>query len=561
MHDEIVGDVRRPLLVALGASMFVLLIACANVGHLLLTRAAARQREFAVRLALGAGRARLARQLVTEALLLSLAGGIIALVLLAWALDVVPALSVLHIPRLAELRIDWRVVSATAGACVFAALACGIAPVLRANVPQLRASLAEGTRSTTGPGRRTAGLLVISEVALALILLVGAGLMLKSFARLTGVEPGFDAHNVLTVPLALAGPRYASPDVQRQSVARVLADVASLPGVVAVGGSSSLPLGICCNSMAVTIEGKPAPRPGQEVQARLSVVSGRYFDAIRIPVRRGRVFSSSDARVAVPLIRWYPQQPAPAHFDDPQPMPAGVISETMARRLWPGEDALGKRFRVLFSPWISVVGIVEDVKLSSLGEPPTLEMYLFDQQEPARDMTLVIRTTSDPTLVAPMVQGRIRALDAEVPIGVMQPMDRVVWSSVGPPRFNAALIGLAGALALVLALIGVYGVISYSVERRTHEIGIRRALGAQTRDVLRLVLNQAMTLVAIGIALGVAGALALTRVLTTLLFDVRPTDPSTFIAVAVLLASVAFVAGYLPGRRATRVDPTQALKL
>jgi len=560
MHDETVGDVRRPLLVALGAALFVLLIACANVGHLLLTRAAARQREFAVRLALGAGRMRLARQLVTEALLLSLAGGGIALLVLVWGQDALPALTALHIPRLAELRVDWRVVVATTAACIFAALGCGIAPAFRASTPHLRAALSEGTRATSGPGRRIAGLLVVSEVALALILLVGAGLMLKSFARLTGVEPGFQARNVLTVPLPLPGPRYDSPDAQRQSVAGILGEVAALPGVLTAGASNTLPLGICCNNMGVTVEGKPAPAPGQEVQARLSVVGGRYFDAMRIQVRRGRVFAASDARVAVPLIRWYPQQPAPPRFDEPQPMPVGVISETMARQLWRGDDALGKRFRVLFSPWITVVGIVEDVKQASLQEPAALEMYLSDQQEPNRDMTLVIRTAGDPTLVAPMVRERIRAMDAELPIGAMQPMDRVVWSSVGPPRFNAALLGFSGALALVLALIGVYGVISYSVERRTHEIGIRRALGAQTRDVLRLVLNQAMTFVAIGIAIGVAGALALTRVLSTLLYDVRPTDPATFIVVALLLAGVAFAAGYLPGRRATRVDPTDALK-
>jgi putative ABC transport system permease protein len=560
IHDETVGDVRRPLLVALGAALFVLLIACANVGHLMLTRAAARQREFAVRLALGAGRARLARQLVTETLLLSVAGGGVALLLLTWGLDAVPALAALHIPRLADLRIDWRVVAATAAACVFAAVGCGIAPAFRASVPQLRGSLAEGARTTTGPGRRIAGLLVVSEVALALILLVGAGLMLKSFARLTGVEPGFDSRNVLTVPIALAGPRYNDPNIERQSVARVIDDIARLPGVRSVGGASTLPLGACCNSMGVTVEGKPAPLPGQEVQVRMSVVSGSYFDAMRIAVRRGRAFAASDARLAVPLIRWYPEQPPPARFDEPQPIPVGVISEAMARRFWPDEDPVGKRFRVLFSPWVTVIGIVANVKQQTLREPAIPEMYLFDQQEPVRDPTLVVRTAIDPTSIAPMVRERIRALDRDLPIGAVQPMSRVVWSSVGPPRFNVALLGLAGVFALVLALIGVYGVISYSVERRTHEIGIRRALGAQAGDVLSLVLNQAMTLVAIGIALGVLGALALTRVLTTLLFEVRPTDPGTFAVVAVLLAGVAFVAGYLPGRRAMRVDPTDALK-
>jgi putative ABC transport system permease protein len=560
MHDEMVGDVRRPLLVALGAGVFVLLIACANVGHLFLTRAAARQREFAVRLALGAGRARLARQLVTETLLLSLTAGALALLALVWAQDLLPALAVLHVPRLTELRLDWRVGGATFASCVFAAIVCGLAPALRLGVPHLRASLAEGTRSTTGPGRRIAGVLVVSEVALALILLVGAGLMLKSFARLTGIEPGFDARNVLTAPLSLAGPRYADPNTQRQSIVRVMTDVAALPGVLSVGGVNTLPLSICCNDMGVSLEGKPAPPPGQALQVRLSVVAGDYFDAMRIRLDRGRVFEASDARVALPLIRWYPEQPEPSRFNEPQPIPVAVIGETMARRLWPGEDPIGKRLRVLFSPWVTVIGIVADVKQASLPEPPTPEIYLFDQQEPTRELTLVVRTATDPSSVAPVLRERIRAMDPELPIGFVQSMERVVWSSVGSPRFNAMLLTLAGVLALILALIGVYGVISYSVERRTHEIGIRRALGAQTRDVLRLVLSQAMSLVVIGICIGVAGALALTRVLTTLLYDVRPTDPVTFGGVALLLAGVALVAGYMPGRRAARVDPTDALK-
>jgi putative ABC transport system permease protein len=560
LTEDLVGDVRRPLLISLGATLFVLLIACANVGHLLLTRALARQREFAVRMAIGAGHARLARQLITEALLLAAAGGLLALLVLAWSEDLLRALSVFHVPRLAELHLDWRVVASTAGMCLFAAVSCSILPVLRAKPTQLRAWLNEGGRGASGPGRRVAGVLVVSEVALALVLLVGAGLMIKSFARLMSVNPGFSPENVLAVGLPLPGARYADPAVKQQTVGRVVDQLSAIPSVTAVGGTTTLPLWICCNNMGVAVEGKPTPRPGQEIQSRLSIVAGRYFDAMRIPLRRGRTFAASDARVAVPLIRWYPQQPAPARFDEPQAAPVAVISETMAKNLWPGEDALGKRFRVLFSPWVTVVGIVGDVKQAGLQDEPASEMYLSDLQEPSGELTLVLRTAGDPLSVAHTVRERIRATDANLPVADLRPMDGVVWSSVGPPRFNATLLVISGAVALVLALIGVYGVISYSVERRTHEIGIRRALGAQPRDVLRLVLRQAMTLVAIGVVLGLAGALALTRVLTTLLFGVLPTDPATFTSVALALAAVALAAGYIPGRRATLVDPTDALR-
>jgi putative ABC transport system permease protein len=312
--------------------------------------------------------------------------------------------------------------------------------------------------------------------------------------------------------------------------------------------------------LGFTVEGRPAPPPGQETEARFTVASGRYFEAMRIPLRRGRLFGASDARAAIPLIRWYPEQPAPPRFDEPQAAPVAIINETMASQYWPNQNALGKRIRIIASPWITIVGVVGDVRQSGVLEPPTPQMYLSDLQEPSGSMTVVIRTERDPLAVAPAIRQQIRALDKQLPIGAVETMDRVVWNSIGRPRFNALLLGASGMIALLLAVIGVYGVISYAVERRTHEIGIRRALGAQTRDVLRLVLGQAAGLVAIGIGLGVAGALGLTRVLTTLLYDVRPTDPTTFILVAVLLAGVALLASYLPGRRATLVDPTDALK-
>jgi putative ABC transport system permease protein len=559
LYEEMVGDVRRPFLVALGAAAFVLLLACANVAHLLLTRASARQREFAIRSALGAARSRLVRQLVTEALLLSVVGGVLGLVIAAWLTDLLPGLSAVHIPRLTELGVDRRVVAVTALLCLLSGLACGTIPALRASAPRLRLWLADGTRATAGPGRRLAGLLVVSEVAIALMLLIGAGLTVKSFARLMRIDPGFDPQNVLTVALPLPGPRYPGADRQRGAVNQVVESLAHEPGIEFVGATTAVPLGPCCNAMGITIEGKPVPAPGHEIKANMAITTGRYFQALHIPLRRGRLFDASDARVAVPLILWYPQQPPPPRFDEPQAAPAAVINETMARRFWPNEVVVGKRFRILFSPWITVIGVVGDVRQAGLTEPPTPQMYLSSLQEPSANMTLVVRTARSAT-VAPIIRRDIRALDKELPIGAMETMDRVVWNSVGRPRFNALLLGVSGAIALVLAVIGVYGVIAYAVQRRTHEIGIRRALGAQTRDVLRLVLGQALGLVLSGIVVGALGAIVLTRLLATLLYDVTPTDPATFLSVALMLSGVALLACYVPSRRATQVDPTDALR-
>lgn len=560
LYEEMVGDVRRPFYIALGAAAFVLLIACANVGHLLLTRAAARQKELAVRTALGADRGRLIRQLITEALLLSVVGGGLGLIVATWVTDLLPGLSAVRVPRLEELGTDWRVVGATAGLCVFAGVVCGLIPAWRASSPKLTLWLGDGARGSAGPGRRLASLLAISEVAIALMLLVGAGLTVKSFVNLVRIDPGFDPRNVVTVGLPLPGARYAGAEQQRAAVRDLVARLGSTPGVEAAGVSTTLPLSNCCNGMGITIEGRPAPAPGEETKARMTIVGGRYFDAMKIPLRRGRFFETSDARVSIPLIRWYPQQPAPPRFDEPQAAPAAVINETMAKLYWPSENAVGKRFRILFSPWVTVIGVVRDTRQATLTETPAPEMFLSDTQEPITAMTLVVRSAGDPATIIPAIREQIHALDSALPVGAIATMDRVVWNSIGRPRFNATLLAASGLIALVLAVIGVYGVISYGVARRTREIGIRRALGAQTRDVLRLVLGQAFGMIATGVLVGTAGALVLTRVLRSLLYGVTPTDPATFVVVALLLAGIALIASYLPGRRAVDVDPGIALR-
>ena len=442
-----------------------------------------------------------------------------------------------------------------------AGLACSVLPVVRFTSPKLKLWLGDGLRATGGPGRRIASILVVSEVAIALILLIGASLTIKSFVRLVRIDPGFDPRHVLAVALPLPGPKYAGAEQQRRAVGRLLDDLARAPGVQFAGATTTLPLGDCCNNVGITIEGRPAPPPGAEIEARLTTTAGRYFEAMSISLRRGRLFAMRDARLAVPLIRWYPQQPFPARFAEPQPAPVAVISETMARRHWPNEDALGKRFRIIASPWITVIGIVGDVRQSALVEPPTPQLYLSDLQEPIGAMTLVLRTAAEPASVIPTVRDRVHELDVELPIGSVATMDQTVWSSIGRPRFNAILLGASGLIALLLAVIGIYGVISYTVQRRTHEIGIRRALGAQTSDVLRLMFMQVVGLVAGGMVVGLAGALALTRVLESLLYDVRPDDLATFAGVAACLAGVAILASYLPGRRATEIDPAEALRI
>jgi putative ABC transport system permease protein len=559
MHEQVVGAARRPLLVFLGAVAFILLIACANVAHLLLTRAAARQRELGVRTALGASRTRLIRQLLTESVLLALAGGFAGLLLAAWVVDLLP--SVVQLPRIDELTIDGRVLAVGFGLSLLTGIVSGLVPALQSSRlrNRMREWMADGSRVTMGPGQRLASVLIVSEVAIALVLLVAAGLTMKSFTRLIRVDPGFDAQQVALASLALPPTRYPEPQQRVAAFDELSARLRAIPGVSVVGATSQIPVGPCCNTIAITIEGRTAPAPNQEPRALMSVIADDYFRTMQIPLRSGRTFSSTDARRAVPLIRWYEQQPNPAHFEEPQPAPVAIINEAMAARYWPGENALGKRFRILFSPWVTVVGVAGNVRQRSLGIASDPEMYVPMSQEPQGMMHVVARTTGDPRAVIRAVREQVRAFNRDLP-GEIVPLEEMLRDSVRAPRFNALLLALAGGLALLLALIGIYGVISYSVERRTHEIGIRSALGADTTAVLKLVLGRALLLAGVGIVIGLAGALALSRFLQRMLFEVEPTDPMTFATIAVLLAAVSLLASYLPTRRAMRIDPLTALR-
>jgi putative ABC transport system permease protein len=415
-------------------------------------------------------------------------------------------------------------------------------------------------RGTSNPVRRSASsVLVIAEVALAVVLLVGGGLMLKSFVQLVRVNPGFQPNQVLRLDLSLPETKYSEPRQQTAFYNELIGRLQTLPGVESVGATTQTPLGHADSWSPFAIEGRPDPPQGQQQQAATRAVSDDYFRTMQIPLREGRFFNNADARVALPLIRWFEQQPFPEHFNDPQAAPAVIINETMARLYFPNEDPLGKRLRVVLSPWMTVVGVTGDVHHNGLNVPPNPEIYLSQLQEPQSSLAVMARTTGDPLQLAAAAREQVKAIDKDLPVTVTT-MDQIFSESVAGQRFNTSLLGIFAAVALLLAMIGVFGVINYSVAQRTREIGIRIALGAQRGDVFRIVVGQGLVLALVGIALGAAGAYALTRLISGLLFGVSPTDGPTFVMVSLIVTVVAFLACYLPARRATKVDPLVALR-
>lgn len=560
LHQEVTGRAQLPLLTLFGAVGFVLLIACANVANLLLSRAAVRQREMAIRTALGASRWRLIRQTLTESLLLALIGGGLGLLSAFWLVTLLSKVTAINIPRLDKINVDSRVLLATLGFSILTGLLTGLAPAWRNSEPRLYEWIKDGMRGSFSPGRRrVSSMLVVAEVALAVVLLVGGGLMLKSFVQLLRVDPGFEPHQVLRLDFALPETKYREPQQQTAFYNELLGRIKTLPGVESVGATTQTPLSPGDNWSAFAIEGRPDPPQGQQQQAAVRAVSDDYFSTMRIPLRKGRTFNSGDARVALPLIRWYPQQPFPEHFNEPQPAPAIMINETMARLYWPNEDPVGRRLRIIFSPWLTVIGVVGDVHHTGLNTPPNPEIYLSQLQEPSSSMAVMARTSGDPLTLATAAREQVKAIDRDLPVTVTT-MDQIFSDSVAGQRFNTLLLGIFASVALLLAMIGVFGVINYSVAQRTHEIGIRIALGAQRVDVFRLVVGQGLVLALIGVALGAIGAVALTRLITGLLYGVSPTDGPTFVIVSLLVTVVALLACYLPARRATRVDPLVALR-
>jgi len=549
LQENVVGNVRSSLLIFLGAVGFVLLIACANVANLLLSRAATRQKEMAVRAALGAGRLRIIRQLLTESLLLAFVGGALGLLLAFGILKLLLAFAPQEIPRLNAIGIDSWALGFTLLLAVLTGIIFGLAPALQASRPDLNATLKEGgTRATGGASRhRLRGLLVVAEVSMALVLLIGAGLLLKSFTRLRETNLGFNPDHVLTASVTLPEATHPTAALKKAYYQQSLARLAARPEAQAVGLVTSLPLGSTGVSLqgGLNVEGEATER--SDVMANKLAVSGGYFRALGIPLLKGRDFNELDT----------PDSPG-----------ALIISETLARSLWPNQDALGKRINIGLSgeTWREVIGVVGDVRQREVGAPPALALYQPFQQVPEsfqlllREMTFVVRAAAEPQSFVAGLRSELQAVDRELPLHNVATMEQVVAKKGADPRFYTLLLGSFSALALILAAAGIYSVISYSVTQRTHEIGIRLALGAQAGDVLRLVVKQGMALTLAGLAIGLGGAFALTRVLSDFLYQVSVTDPATFTLLSLLLAAVAFLACYLPARRATKVDPLVALR-
>ena len=540
LREELVGGSRTVVLVLFGAVAFVLLIACANVANLLLVRAAARQKEIAVRSALGASRWRIVRQMITESLLLAIFGGALGALLATWGVQLLVKLSEGNIPPTVQVRIDATVLGFTLLVSIITGVLFGLAPALRTADVNLIEALKAGMR---GEGQsalrgRTRSALVILESAIAVVLLIGAGLLIRSLVALQNVNPGFDAHNVLTARVELSRFKYDSPDKAAAFFQELETRVSSLPGVEAAGMVSELPLSGQGNDMPYVVEGRPPVTRDQMPFGDFRRVNQNYLNAMHIPLLRGRHFTDQEVREAGKVL---------------------IVSKQLADAAFPNEDALGKRLITGFKgePY-EIVGIAGDLLHNSLGGPPSPAMY-FPMRQSGR-MNLVVRTKGEPMSIAGSLRNAVHAIDPDQPVSAMRPMTEWLDSSVTQPRSLTTLFGLFAALAMILAATGIYGVMSYSVAQRTHEIGVRMALGAQRFDVLKLVVGQGMLLTLIGVVIGLLGAFGLTRVMASLLFGVTAKDPITFGVVAALLLAVAFVACFVPARRAMKVDPLVALR-
>jgi putative ABC transport system permease protein len=543
--DAMVGDVRPALWILLGAVGLVLLIACANVANLLLARSTARQREVAVRAALGASRGRLVRQLLTESMLLALAGAVPGVLLAEWTTKLLATLPALEIPRLAEASVDWRTLLFALCATLLTAGVFGVVPAVHAARFSLTGSLREGGRGTGESARhaRLRSTLVVLEVTLALVLLVGSGLLVQSLVRILRVPPGFDPQGVIAFDLDLPGTRYGKPEQSVQFFRELIPRLEAVPGVVSASGVMPLPFSDNVIRTSFQIEGRPVP-PSEEPRTHFRSVGLDYFRTMRIPLLAGRTFSAEDQRKSAPVV---------------------IINQTLATRYFPGENPIGKHIK----PGVSdggpsamreIVGVVGDVRHRTLWRAPDPESYVPYDQVAFGGMTMVVRAAGDPQQLLPALRREVQALDSQLPLYGVRTLQQYISGTVAQRQFITLLLGIFGGVAMLLAVVGLYGVISYGVAQRTHEIGVRVALGAESMDVLRLVVGQGLRLTLLGVALGWLAALGASRLLGSLLFGVSGNDPVTFAAVAAVFVAVALAACYVPARRATRVDPLVALR-
>jgi putative ABC transport system permease protein len=548
LHQDYVGNLRLPILVLFAAVGLVLLIACANVANLLLAQATTRRREIAIRIALGARRWTIVRQLLIESLLLAGGGGLLGVLGAVWGVQALSKLLPENLSKLQDVNIDTRVLLFTLGVSALTAIVFGGVPALLAARAKPGETLSDVARDAAGgsSGRHVRRVLVVSEVALAVVLLVSAGLLMRSFQLLRQVDKGFTTENLLTMHMVLPMPKYGKPEARRAFYDEVLRRIEELPGIDSAGVITFLPLSFNGMNFSFSVEGRPTPSDMKLPFALYRVVSPHYFDAMGVTLQRGRFFDAHDT-AGSQLVT--------------------LISRQLAAQYWPNEDPIGKRIKIgpLDSPnqWLTVVGVVADVRQAELYGDPRMDLYVPYAQERRGFVTprdLVVRTKGDATSVAGAVRQAIWSVDKDQPVSNVRTMDQVFAAAISKERFQALLLGLFAALALVLACVGLYGVISYSVAQRTHEIGVRVALGAQSVDVLRLVIRQGMTLTLVGLIVGIAAGSVATRVLSDMLYGVSTTDPLTFVGVPAFLLLIAFVACYIPARRATRIDPLVALR-
>jgi putative ABC transport system permease protein len=547
IRDVFVSGMRPAILVLFAAVMFVLLIACANVANLFLVRGAARSKEIALRIAFGASRSRIVRQMLTESFVLAFLGGLLGLALAIGGIRGMARLIPTDMLSGARINLNSAVLLFTIAAVVLAAFIFGLAPMAQSTKPEVQAELKEGARTVSG-GRvqsRLRGALATAEISLALVLLVGAGLMMKSLYRLLSVNPGFQPNRVLTMEIDLRTPQYSNGPAMLNFWRQVLGRVRALPGVKSAAAGTVVPFTDSHNRTDITIEGMTLPRLGSYPHPDIHIVSPGYVSTLSVPLLRGRTFTNSDNKGAPPI---------------------ALVNQMLAGKFFAHEDPIGKRF--MFDhpsaknppSWITIVGVVGNTKLYGLANPARLEVYVPLQQYPQNDLNLVVKSAVNPAALISEIRGAVASIDKGQPIFAISTMNQLVSDSSAERRITLVLLGAFSGLALVLAAIGIYGVLSYSAAQRTHEIGIRMALGAQKHDVLRVVLGQGMILAAIGVGIGVVAALGLTRLMASLLYGVKPTDPLTFVAVSLILTAVVLLACYIPARRAANVDPMVALR-